>query len=53
MSIRQMIPMGTQQRLCFVCGCLINATDDELTAHEVECFKKMLECAGLEPEQDK
>ena len=60
MSIRRMIPMGTQQRLCFVCGYLINATDDELTAHEAECikheledFKKMLECAALEPEQDK
>jgi len=43
MSIRQMIPMGTVQRTCPVCGYPINARDDELTAHEVACIDAMLE----------
>jgi len=55
MNIRRMIPMGTQRRYCSVCGYLINAKDDELTAHEVECIEKMLERAraALAGEQDK
>jgi hypothetical protein len=45
MSIRRMIPMGTVQRRCIVCGYPINATSHELTAHELKCLKI--------PEQDK
>jgi hypothetical protein len=39
MSIRRMIPMGTVQRRCIVCGYPINAKSDELTAHEIQCLK--------------
>ena len=38
-SIRNMIPMGTVQRKCIVCGYPINAKSDELTAHEIKCLK--------------
>jgi len=43
MSIRRMIPMGTHQRKCIVCDYPINAKSSDLTAHEVECLKKMME----------
>jgi predicted nucleic acid-binding Zn ribbon protein len=39
MSIRRMIPMGTVQRKCIVCGYPINAKSDELTAHELQCLE--------------
>ena len=39
MSIRRMIPMGTVQRRCVVCGYPINARGAELTAHEIKCLK--------------
>ena len=45
MSIRRMIPMGTKQRKCAVCGYPVNAKGDELTVHELKCLAI--------PEQDK
>ena len=38
MNIRRMIPMGTVQRRCVVCGYQINAKSAELTAHELKCL---------------
>jgi hypothetical protein len=34
-----MIPMGTVQRKCPVCGYPINATGEALTAHELACLE--------------
>jgi len=39
MSIRRMIPLGTVQRVCIVCGYPINARSNELTVHELQCLK--------------
>jgi len=46
MSIRQMIPMGTVQRRCVVCGYPINARGNELTAHELHCLNVPERAAG-------
>jgi len=43
MNIRRMIPMGTVQRTCIVCGYPINATSTELTAHELQCINNLTE----------
>ena len=53
MGIRRMIPMGTTQRRCVVCGCQINATGPDLTAHEQLCIEKLItQRAGLTPAPD-
>jgi len=54
MSIRRMIPMGTTQRRCVVCGGYpIHATGPDLTAHERLCIEKMItQRAGLTPAPD-
>jgi hypothetical protein len=33
-----MIPLGTVQRRCIVCGYPIHAKSNELTAHELQCL---------------
>jgi hypothetical protein len=51
MGIRQMIPMGTHQRVCVVCGYPINAKSVELTAHELKCLETLITKGGIR-EQD-
>jgi hypothetical protein len=42
-NIRRMLPIGIHLRKCSVCGEQQMAqSDNELTAHEVECIEKML-----------
>jgi hypothetical protein len=46
MSIRRMIPMGAVQRRCVICNYPINAKDQELTAHEIDCLVKLTNVAS-------
>jgi hypothetical protein len=38
MNIRRMLPMGTHQRKCIVCGYPIHAISEALTVHELICL---------------
>jgi hypothetical protein len=38
MNIRRMLPIGTHQRKCIVCGYPIHAISDALTVHELICL---------------
>jgi hypothetical protein len=38
MNIRRMLPMGTHQRKCIVCGYPISAISEALTVHELLCL---------------